>query len=47
LTDILNNFGNLVLGRMKKHTKQHSNGKILIENDIDPNFDWSLIPDKV
>ncbi len=47
LTDILDNFGNLVLGRMKKLTKQHSNGKIIIENDIDPNFDWSIIPDKV
>jgi len=30
LTDILNNFGQLVLGRMKKLTKEYSGGKIVI-----------------
>jgi len=32
---------------MKKLTKQHSAGKIVIEDNVDPSFDWSLIPDKV
>lgn len=47
LTDILDNFGTLVHGRMKKLTKLQSGGKIVIEDDVDPNFDWTLIPEKV
>ena len=46
LTDILDTFGQLVLGRMKKLTKHHSGGKINIDDD-DLNIDYSLIPDKV
>jgi len=46
LTDILDTFGNLVLGRMKKLTKHHSGGKVVIDED-DQNIDYSLIPDKV
>ena len=48
LTDILDNFGALVFGRMKKLTKQHSGGKVIIEDDtFDKDFDYSLIPDIV
>ena len=48
LTDILDNFGALVYGRMKKLTKQHSGGKVIIDDDtVLETFDWSLIPDKV
>lgn len=48
LTDILDNFGALVLGRMKKLTKIHSRGQIVIEDEMpDKDFDWSTIPDKV
>jgi len=47
LTDILDNFGNLVLGRMRKLTKQFSVGKIVIDDDTPEDFDYSLIPDKV
>lgn len=46
LTDILDNFGLLVLGRMKKLTKEYSGGKVVID-DNDQNIDISLIPDKV
>ena len=46
LTDILDNYGQLVLGRMKKLTKQHSGGKIVIEDENDPNIDWTIIPEK-
>ena len=45
LTDILDEFGRLVLGRMKKLTKEHSGGKVIIEDDTP--IDFSLIPDKV
>lgn len=38
----------LVYGRMKKLTKQHSGGKVVIDDDTnESNFDWTLIPDKV
>lgn len=49
LTDILDNFGTLVLGRMKKLTKTHSRGQIVITDDDmnDKDFDWSVIPEKV
>ena len=47
LTDILDNFGTLVLGRMRKLTKQYSGGKIVIDDDTPEDFDYSLIPDKV
>ena len=47
LTDILDNFGLLVLGRMKDLTKKHSGGKIVIEDERDKDIDFTLIPDKV
>jgi len=48
LTDILDQFGTLVFGRMKKLTKLHSGGKLVIDDDTnEQNFDFSLIPDKV
>ena len=49
LTDILDNFGTLVFARMKKLTKIHSGGRVIIEDDSfeSGNFDYSLIPDKV
>lgn len=48
LTDILDQYGSLVHGRMKHLTKLHSGGKVIIDDDTDvANFDWSVIPDKV
>lgn len=47
LTDILDNFGILVLGRMKKLTKEHSGGKIVIDDMNDANIDYTMIPEKV
>lgn len=47
LTDILDTFGVLVYGRMKDLTKKHSGGKIIIEDELEQNIDYTLIPDKV
>ena len=47
LTDILDNFGSLVYGRMKKLTKEHSGGKIVITDANEDSIDYSKIPDKV
>lgn len=47
LTDILDEYGKLVLGRMRYLTKMHSGGKIIIDDNTDTkDFDWSTIPDK-
>ena len=47
LTDILDNFGSLVYGRMKKLTKEYSGGKIVISEDNEDQIDYTKIPDKV
>ena len=47
LTDILDHFGSLVYGRMKKLTKEHSGGKIVITDSNEDQIDYSKIPDKV
>jgi hypothetical protein len=47
LTDILDHFGSLVFGRMKKLTKEHSGGKIVITDSNEDQIDYSKIPDKV
>lgn len=47
LTDILDQFGTLVYGRMKKLTKEYSGGKIVITDTNEDEIDYSKIPDKV
>lgn len=47
LTDILDHFGSLVYGRMKKLTKEYSGGKIVITDSNEDQIDYSKIPDKV
>ena len=47
LTDILDHFGTLVYGRMKKLTKEYSNGKIQITDYNEDEIDYTQIPDKV
>ena len=47
LTDILDNFGSLVYGRMKKLTKEYSGGKIVITEANEDQIDYSNIPEKV
>ena len=48
LTDILDEYGKLVLGRMRHLTKMHSGGKIIIDDNTDmKDFDWSTIPPQV
>lgn len=47
LTDILDNFGQLVLGRMKNLTKEFSGGKIVIDDMNEKDIDYTLIPEKV
>lgn len=47
LTDILDNFGSLVFGRMKKLTKENSGGKIIITDANEDQIDYTKIPDKV
>lgn len=47
LTDILDNFSNLVQSRMRKITKQHSNGRIVITDENESEIDFTQIPDKV
>lgn len=47
LTDILDEFGELVHGRMKKLTKEHSNGRLIITDENEEAFDYSQLPDKV
>jgi hypothetical protein len=43
----LDNFGLLVLGRMKDLTKKHSGGKVIIDDELDKTVDFTLVPDKV
>ena len=43
----MDTFGNLVVGRMKKLTKFHSGGKIVIDDDNENTIDYTMIPDKV
>lgn len=47
LTDILDNFGELVRGRMRKLTKEHSKGRLVITDENEDQVDFSQIPDKV
>ncbi len=37
----------MVHGRMKKLTKEYSNGRIIITDENEENFDFSQVPDKV
>lgn len=41
LTDILDEFGELVHARMKKLCKEHSNGRIIITDENEESFDFS------
>ena len=47
LTDILDNFSELVRGRMRKLTKIHSNDRIIITDENEDTTDFTQIPDKV
>lgn len=47
LTDILDNFSDLVRSRMRKLTQQYSNGRIIITDENEDTTDFSQIPDKV
>lgn len=47
LTDILDQFGVLVNGRMRKLTKQYSDGRLVITDENEDSVDFSQIPDKV
>ena len=47
LTDILDNFSELVRSRMRKLTSQHSNGRIIITDENEDTTDFTQIPDKV
>lgn len=47
LTDILDNFGEMVRGRMRKLTKEHSKGRLVITDENEDQVDFTQIPDKV
>lgn len=47
LTDILDEFGELVHSRMKKLCKEYSNGRIIITDENEETFDFSQVPEKV
>ena len=47
LTDILDSFGVLVHGRMKKLCAEHSDGKLVITDENEDAVDFATIPDKV
>lgn len=47
LTDILDQFGDLVNSRMKKLTKEYSNGQLIITAENEDSVDFTQIPEKV
>lgn len=47
LTDILDNFQELVKSRMRKLTKIHSNDRMIITDENEDTIDFTQIPDKV
>ena len=47
LTDILDQFGELVYSRMKKLTKEYSNGQMIITDENEASIDYSQVPEKV